>query len=147
MVVGMRLNKLIISGGILASLAIVSVPAVNGQALAEDAPIVVATATPTPAPTPEIFPTPTNFVCAVISNSRAQLTRTREQWENECYSNPFTDEEMAHEPNAADLTHPGYDASPEAWSDWYGARVESCKVLTKDAEYIECMYRPWIYGF
>ena len=119
----------------------------NAQETSAPTPQPAVSAEPTASATPEIFPTPTNFVCAVISNSRAQLTRTREQWENECYSNPFTDEEMAHEPNAADLTHPGYDASPEAWSDWYGARVESCKVLTKDAEYIECMYRPWIYGF
>jgi hypothetical protein len=119
----------------------------NAQETSAPTPQPAVSAEPSASATPEIFPTPTNFVCAVISNSRAQLTRTREQWENECYSNPFTDEEMAHEPNAADLTHPGYDASPEAWSDWYGARVESCKVLTKDAEYIECMYRPWVYGF
>ena len=111
------------------------------------APVVSAEPTATPTPTPEKFPTPNNFVCAVISNSRAQLTRTREQWENECYSNPYSDAEMVHEPTAIDLTHPSYDASPEVWSDWYGARVENCKVLTKDREYIDCMYRPWIYGF
>jgi hypothetical protein len=134
--------------GIALVVALAATAAVaNAQETSAPTPQPAVSAEPTASATPEIFPTPTNFVCAVISNSRAQLTRTREQWENECYSNPFTDEEMAHEPNAADLTHPGYDASPEAWSDWYGARVESCKVLTKDAEYIECMYRPWIYGF
>ena len=134
--------------GIALVVALAATAAVaNAQETSAPTPQPAVSAAPTASATPEIFPTPTNFVCAVISNSRAQLTRTREQWENECYSNPFTDEEMAHEPNAADLTHPGYDASPEAWSDWYGARVESCKVLTKDAEYIECMYRPWIYGF
>lgn len=110
-------------------------------------PTTISTPTATPTPTPETFPTPTNFVCAVISNSRAQLDRTREQWENECYSNPYSDAEMVHEPTAIDLTHPSYDASPEVWSDWYGARVENCKVLTKDREYIDCMYRPWVYGF
>ena len=119
----------------------------NAQETSAPTPHTAVSAEPTASATPEIFPTPTNFVCAVISNSRAQLTRTREQWENECYSNPFSDAEMAHEPNAADLTHPSYDASPEVWGEWYMARVESCKVLTKDAEYIECMYRPWIYGF
>ena len=134
--------------GIALVVALAATAAVaNAQETSAPTPQPAVSAEPTASATPEIFPTPTNFVCAVISNSRAQLTRTREQWENECYSNPFTDEEMAHEPNAADLTHPGYDASPEAWSDWYVARVESCKVLTKDAEYIECMYRPWIYGF
>lgn len=119
----------------------------NAQETSPPTPAPVVSAEPSASATPEPFPTQANGGCAVISNSRAQLTRTREQWENECYSNPFTDEEMVHEPNAADLTHPSYDSSPEVWSDWYGTRVESCKVLTKDAEYIECMYRPWIYGF
>ena len=142
----MKINQAF--AGIALAVVLAATAAVaNAQETSAPTPQPAVSAEPTASATPEIFPTPTNFVCAVISNSRAQLTRTREQWENECYSNPFTDEEMAHEPNAADLTHPGYDASPEAWSDWYGARVESCKVLTKDAEYIECMYRPWIYGF
>jgi hypothetical protein len=129
--------------GAIASSAVIA----NAQETPAPTPTPVVSAEPTATPTPETFPAQVNEVCTVISNSRAQLTRTREQWENECYSNPFTDEEMAHELTAIDLTHPGYDASPEAWSDWYGARVESCKVLTKDREYIECMYRPWIYGF
>ena len=116
----------------------------TGIASAEETPTpttpvteVTATPTPTPTPTPSI----------VISNSRAQLDLTREQWENGYYSNPYSDAEMVHEPTAIDLTHPSYDASPEVWSNWYMARVENCKTLTKDREYIDCMYRPWVYGF
>ena len=144
----MKIKQVLAGAALLVAIA-ASAAIANAQEISTPAPAPApaVSAEPTASATPEPFPTQANGVCAVISNSRAQLTRTREQWENECYSNPFTDEEMAHEPNAADLTHPSFDASPEVWSDWYGARVESCKVLTKDAEYIECMYRPWIYGF
>lgn len=94
--------------------------------------------TPTPIATPVSTPTPTQ---------KAQLSLTKEEWENGNYSNPYSDDESGHEPNAADLAGPGEGASIEEVNAWWMARVENCKTLTTDKEYIDCMWRPWVYGF
>ena len=94
--------------------------------------------TPTPTATPVSTPTPTQ---------KAQLSLTKEEWENGNYSNPYSDDESGHEPNAADLAGPGEGASIEEVNAWWMARVENCKTLTTDKEYIDCMWRPWVYGF
>lgn len=96
--------------------------------------------TPTPTATPVSTPTPT-------PTQKAQLSLTKEEWENGNYSNPYSDDESGHEPNAADLAGPGEGASIEEVNAWWMARVENCKTLTTDKEYIDCMWRPWVYGF
>lgn len=107
--------------------------------------------TPTPTPTPSVVettPTPTATpVATPTPTQKAQLSLTKEEWEDGNYSNPYSDDESGHEPNAADLAGPGEGASIEEVNEWWMARVENCKTLTKDAEYIDCMWRPWIYGF
>ena len=107
------------------------------------APIEVPTSTPTPVATPT--PTPTLTVSEV--SKHPQMSLTKSDWENGNYSNPYSDAESGHEPNAADLAGPGEGASKEEVNEWWMARVENCKTLTKDAEYIDCMWRPWVYGF
>ena len=76
------------------------------------------------------------------------MSLTKEEWEAGGYTNPYTtDEESGYEPNAGINPGPGVGASLEEVNAWYMARVENCKTLTKDAEYIDCMWRPWVYGF
>lgn len=108
------------------------------------APIEVPTSTPTPVATPT--PTPTLTVSEV--SKHPQMSLTKSDWEAGNYSNPYTtDEESGYEPNADVNPGPGLGASKEEVNLWWMARVENCKTLTKDAEYIDCMWRPWVYGF
>lgn len=95
-------------------------------------------------PTPTTTPTPTEIV---YDNSYSQLEQDKSVWQNTAYSNPYTEAELEHEPNAADLAAPSVDASSEEWNAWWMGRVANCEILTKDAEYIDCMWRPWVYGF
>jgi hypothetical protein len=114
-------------------------------------------ATPAPTPTPATVlvvetpgpsPSATPTLSVSETSKHPQMSLTKEEWEAGGYTNPYTtDEESGYEPNAGINPGPGEGASLEEVNAWYMARVENCKTLTKDAEYIDCMWRPWVYGF
>ena len=98
--------------------------------------------------TPTAAPSPTPRLSVSETSKHPQMSLTKEEWEAGGYTNPYTtDEESGYEPNAGINPGPGEGASLEEVNAWYMARVENCKTLTKDAEYIDCMWRPWVYGF
>jgi hypothetical protein len=112
-------------------------------------------AAPTPTPTPTTVlvvetptPTPTPTLAVSKMSDHPQMSLTREEWEAGGFTNPYTtDEESGYEPNAHINPGPGEGASLEEVNAWYRARVENCKTLTEHKKYIDCMWRPWVYGF
>ncbi len=113
------------------------------------------TTTPTPTPTPTAIsvvetptPTPTPTLAVSKMSDHPQMSLTKEEWEAGGFTNPYTtDEQSGYEPNAHINPGPGEGASLEEVNAWYMARVENCKTLTDDKKYIDCMWRPWVYGF
>ena len=51
-------------------------------------------------------------------------------------TNPYSEAELEHEPNQSEI-----DGIP-----WH-SRVSSCISLPSYAEYEDCMWRPWRYGY
>jgi hypothetical protein len=112
-------------------------------------------ATPTPTPTPTAVsvietptPTPTPTLAVSKMSGHPQMSLTREEWEAGGFTNPYTtDEDSGYEPNAHINPGPGEGASLEEVNAWWMARVENCNTLTDHKKYIDCMWRPWVYGF
>ena len=137
------MKKMILITG-LVLVGAVSATAVIANAEETVAPTVVNT--PTPTPSEVATPTPTISVSEI--SSHPQMSLTKDDWEDGGYSNPYTtDEQSGYEPNADVNPGPGLGASKEEVNEWWMARVENCKTLTDDKKYIDCMWRPWVYGF
>lgn len=141
------MKKMILITG-LVLVGALSATAVIATAEETATPTTVTTPTPTPTPSEVATPTPTPSLSVSKMSEHPQMSLTKEQWEAGGFTNPYTtDEESGYEPNAHINPGPGLGASKEEVNAWWMARVENCKTLTEHKKYIDCMWRPWVYGF
>jgi len=142
------MKKLIIGASIVALFGAAAL--ISSQALADSGVSGTQIVEPTPTTTPTVVPTPTPTPSLSVSkmSDHPQMSLTRDEWEAGGFTNPYTtDEQSGYEPNAHLNPGPGEGASLEEVNNWFRARIENCKVLTEDKKYIDCVWRPWVYGF
>lgn len=104
-------------------------PETPGEPVVNPEPIVPVEPVPTPTP-PEVIVD----VAGMAANSIQQLSLKKYQWLSRGWSVPYSAAELAHEPTANDGL---------GWAE----RIRGCNTLSSDAEFIDCMWRPWKYKF